>query len=1189
MVRSRRRVFLFIVLTVIVIGIFLVRASLSPERLRAQVVAALQTAIGAPIDVESVSLSLFKGVVSVTGINVHSMEKSSVIAHTDARIEFRTLSLLSHTPDIRRVTLTNSRIRLERHPDGTWNFGSLAAQRSRSGDVAVPALSIEDAVLEVRSDVVFAAGTPQIFRGIHISLEPTEGGPFVIEGRMNDPSWGTFTIDGTVSRSFDDVQVSVVRRGLVLGPGLRARFSRTVQSTWDEVEPSGSVDLEGGLRIGSEGITYRLGVDCKGLGLMFREFPYPVQEIYGRIDLDNRSITIRDVRASAGSAILRIAGSIVGYATENPEMEVSLNARGLAFDAALKKALEKSYLKYWNAFQPAGTADIDLSLKRTPGAPDLDVGVKVKLNDAELTYVGLFDEDAGRPLGFPYTLEKIRGELVAEPGDAHFDLQGRTGREGVIQIHGYAKGPGKYPEIRVDVDGKDVALDDKLRSALDPKARATFDRFRLSGKADVKATITQPAGPNQHTQTEVDAILKDAALTFDGFPYPLEKVSGSVHILGDDATITGVVAHNGPAEFHVDAHVVGPGDDAARDIRVDATNVPLNLAFKNAIAVVQKSVADLWDELAAQGTADFHYEETRAVGPNERVRSRGTGRFVHGSARYAPFPFPVSEIEGTIRFDGDHVEILDAHGVPQTGGRVRMDGDIRGKGDSIRILIDLAATGLVIDSTFEEAVRSGKMSSFGRVLDELHPAGTTGMRYRYVEEPGSEPRTLLHVDPEGLRVESKLLPYPATDIRLAGEAPSLDLESIGDGSGTPDPGKLPAWAAETSPGITLIGDHLVVNALEGKMGMGTFQLHEGTAELSSDGIDRLQVTVDASELPVDDRVYAIFAPNVAEALAKVKAAGKIALSGLHAGAWHDDGRWHVELEGDVGLDDFRVSTGVDIEKMNGTIKVSEADLFGSTLRIDADVSNMDLQVLGRKVSKVSARLMGRPSTFLAYRISGDFYGGQIVQRDSKVLIRLGKPTQYEGHLGIVEVDAEQLAADLFPGQSDVKGTARTNIDFHGSGSSIVDLEASGALRVRDGRLLRLPLIDSLLRLLSIKSRPAFRDMDVEFAVRDGVVDFQRFDFSSLAMSLEGTGTLDMDGTLDLIFKTTIAPDLKLWVIDWVLDWLKGTFFAVHVYGPIENPRSALTNFILRATGDRTALPKEPKEPPLRLRPIPTRF
>src|SRR5262249_47869426 len=148
--------------------------------------------------------------------------------------------------------------------------------------------------------------------------------------------------------------------------------------------------------------------------------------------------------------------------------------------------------------------------------------------------------------------------------------------------------------------------------------------------------------------------------------------------------------------------------------------------------------------------------------------------------------------------------------------------------------------------------------------------------------------------------------------------------------------------------------------------------------------------------------------------------------------------------------------------------------------------------------------------------------------------------------------------------------------------------ASGDLRVRDGQLLRLPLIDSLLRLLSIRSRPSFRDMDVEFAIRDGVVDFAKFDFSSVPMSLEGTGTLDMDGTLDLVFKTTIAPEVKLFVIDWILDWIKGTFFAVRVWGPIETPRSALTNFILRATGDPN-VPKEPKEPPLRIRKVPARF
>jgi AsmA-like protein len=1192
MTRPRVRAVLFVLLALVLVGVFVARAAISPERVRARVVAALRDAIGAPVDVESVSLSLFRGSLQVTGIQVHAPEPGrggdDVIARTDAKIDFRTTSLLSGTPDVRRVTLSNSRLRFEHRADGSWNFGSLAEARGRSGDLRIPALTVDDAVLEVRSDLVFAAGTPQILRGIHLSLEPTEDGPYRIEGRVSDPSFGTYTIDGEASRSFDEARLSVVRRGLVLGPDLRARFSRAVQATWDEVQPSGVVDVEGTLAIGAGGVAYRLGVDCKGLGLEFREFPYPVRDIFGRVDLDNHEVAIRDVHAAAGAAVLRIAGAIRGYATDAPEFEITLGAKRLAFDAALKKALEKSYEKFWNAFQPSGTADVDCTLRRLAGSENLEVEARVKLEDANLTYVGLFDPEVGRPLGFPYTVEKIQGDIVAVPGNVSFDIAGKSGRDAAIHIRGSVVGAGKYPEVRVNIDGTDVPLDDKLRAALDPEGRAAWDRFRLAGTTDVKAEVFQAAGPKQPTITDVTAMLKNAAVTFERFPYPLDKVTGTVHIIGNDATVTGLVAHNGPAEFHVDAHVVGPGDDASRDIRVDATNVPLNLTLRNAIAVAKPSLADLWDELAAQGTSDFHYEETRPLGHGQPVHVRGSGHVTHGSARYTAFPLSCSEIEGSVRFDDDHVEILGIEGSPLSGGRVRLDGDVRGEGADQRIAIDVVGGGLALDAALEEAVRHGKMSGLGLVLDELRPSGTFALHYRYVEEPGSPARTFLHVDPQGMRIESKYLPYPATDVRLLADATRADPPRDSDGSSS-DPTGLPAWADPKTPGITYVADALSVNALQGRIGMGTFRLRDGSALVTDDGIDRVAVTVDASELPIDDRVWSTFPAAVADELAKLRAEGTLALAGLRVGARLDGGRWHVEVEGNVGFDGFRISPGVSLEKMRGTVAISEADIFGSSFWLDADVVNMDLEVLGRKVGKATAKLMARPSMFLAYRIGGDFYGGQILQRESTVQLRFGDPTRYEGKVAIVEVDAEKLAADLFPGQSDVKGTARASMEFHGFGSSIVDLQASGELRVREGQLLRLPLIDSLLRLLSIRSRPSFRDMDVEFAVRDGVVDFERFDFSSTPMSLEGTGTLDMDGTLDLIFKTTIAPDVKLFVIDWILDWLKGTFFAVRVWGPIENPRSALTNFIIRAAGDPNKVPKEPKEPPFRIRKVPVRF
>lgn len=1145
-------------LIVLVAAVILVRSQIDPERLRERIVKELRAALGFPVEVGSVSLSLFSGSIDLHDVRVVASDaataESAPLLLTEATVEFRPLSLLSRPVEVTRVTLKNPRIALERRSDGTWNVSALASSGSEAVPVQLPSIHLRGAIIGIRDDELFAPGSSQVFRDIDFALEPMASGPYHVEGFMNDPSWGDLAVRGRLSRALDDIQLSVARRDLTLGPDLRARFSGDVQAVWDEILPSGAIDVDVNLRVSREGVAYRLAVDCKGIDLRFREFPYPIREVFGRIEVDNDSIVMRELRGSAGAAVIRVDGQVRRYTTERPEIHARLEAAGLAFDAALKRALQERYLKYWEAFRPAGRANIRCNLDRGASDPDLSVTASVELLDAELTYIGVYNEEEGRPTGFPYTVEKIHGRIDAAPGKTSFDLTGAIGGA-TFGIKGTAIGPGAYPEIRVNVAGRRVPLDDKLRQALDPPAREAWDRFHPAGVANVDALVVQPAGPRQKTRTDVQVEFLDGAFTFDDFPYPLEKLTGHLSIQGSLVEASGMVGRHGPAEVRIDARVEGPGKDAARLIRIDAKDVLLDSSFKHAIGVAKPAIAELWDQLAASGTADFHYEERREDGPEKPVHTRGSARFSHSAIRYKGFPYPVSEIEGSIQFENNVVTIELLRGAPIAGGRVSVTGEVRESGESSALTLDIAAEDLTVDSTFVEAVKTGRMAELAPVVEELRPQGAMDLEYHYEEKSGAPSGSRLVVRPRGLRIESQYLPVPITD--LVGE-------------------------------ISLEGSVLRARDLDGRVGVGSLHVSQGMADLS-EGVSRLELEVDAVDLPIDDRCYTAIPGTLGEALARLGASGTLDLSQLRVDAEREEDRWHVEFRGTLGLDSFRISPGIGIENMKGTIILSEADIFGSAFRFDADVSGMDITILGRKIEGISARVIGRPTYFWAYRVGGDFYGGQIVPRESFVQIQIGESTRYRGKLEVLEVDAERLANEVFSRGAEVTGTARATVEFDGAGPGIGNLAGSGELRVRNGRLMRLPLIDPLLRLLSVKNPPAFTDADFEFTIRDGMLDFQRFDLSSAPLSLEGTGTLDVDGTLDLLFKATIAPGIELFFIDWVFDWLKGQLFAIRVYGSIENPQSALTNFLFRLAGERARPRKEPKDPPFRISPIPDRF
>jgi len=174
----------------------------------------LSDALGRPVKVGNLSLSLFSGSVSANDISIADDPKFSTSPFVEARelkvgVEMIPL-IFSKALNVTEITLNQPEISLVRSEDGTkWNFSSLGGQNasrtqpaarpasssSSNPDVSVARLKITDGRLTVSRQG--SGNQPHVYDKVNIevtNLSPSSSFPFQVTART--PGGGSLKLDG---------------------------------------------------------------------------------------------------------------------------------------------------------------------------------------------------------------------------------------------------------------------------------------------------------------------------------------------------------------------------------------------------------------------------------------------------------------------------------------------------------------------------------------------------------------------------------------------------------------------------------------------------------------------------------------------------------------------------------------------------------------------------------------------------------------------------------------------------------------------------------------------------------------------------------------------------------------------------------------------------------------------------------
>jgi hypothetical protein len=146
-----------------------------------------------------------------------------------------------------------------------------------------------------------------------------------------------------------------------------------------------------------------------------------------------------------------------------------------------------------------------------------------------------------------------------------------------------------------------------------------------------------------------------------------------------------------------------------------------------------------------------------------------------------------------------------------------------------------------------------------------------------------------------------------------------------------------------------------------------------------------------------------------------------------------------------------------------------------------------------------------------------------------------------------------------PGSRNLRGDVTANLQLQGTSRGAHTLNGAGTIRVRDGNFYELPLVLSLLKILSVKlpDSKAFDSCEVDYRIDGTHVLFDQFNFKGDAVSMLGKGEMDFDRNIRMVFHAIIGNDqLKLPIVRPVLGLASQQLLLLYVYGTLDDPKTS---------------------------------
>jgi hypothetical protein len=489
----------------------------------------------------------------------------------------------------------------------------------------IPRVEIDGGTVEMDLAAVLAPGRPMGVTLGRITAAATDGYRVHVEAAFESPLLGAWTAGGEVDLATGAARLRMSTENWTIKPALREALAPGPRDIFDKYKPAGRADLS--VEISQDpgkDLDFSARLRPRGMSLYYRNFPYPIERVEGELDFFPDGFRIKYMDGRSGGTAIRFDGWADGYdAAAGYTFRVEVDEMPL--DALLRSALKADAQRVWDLFAPSGRATARGRVLRKRGPKEKErIPLDIRLDDAAMTYKN-----------FPYPLQGLSGELFFDGDDAIVRRLRSTRAGTTMEISGSVRGITGDPEVDLRIDAETVSLDARLRDALPPKPRATFDSFQPAGPVDLRWWVRKAKGKDVETGGRARALGN--AVTWKEIPLPASDLTGEIELDGAGrVTLRHLRAKASGAEIEIHGTVT----DELTSLHIDAAGLPLDADTRAALPASLRKVVEA---LKLVGTASFN--STVKIAPGGDTRADAVLRLTRAAIETEP---RFEDLEGTV-------------------------------------------------------------------------------------------------------------------------------------------------------------------------------------------------------------------------------------------------------------------------------------------------------------------------------------------------------------------------------------------------------------------------------------------------------------------------------------------------------------------------------------------------------------
>ncbi len=761
----------------------------------------------------------------------------------------------------------------------------------------------------------------------------------------------------------------------------------------------------------------------------------------------------------------------------------------------------------------------------------------------------------------PYPLSDMQAELYAD--NEGLKIENLAARAGLSKVKLSYHRVGWTDDSPQTMNGEvqQLAVDRRLSDSLPAELRSAWQNYWPSGvvNADLRMSFD---GSRWTPDLSVECL--DVSFAHYKFPYRLSGGAGSIHLKGDMLTVRMRALAAGQV-VRIDGDFRNPGPDytGGIDVVLDAP-IPLDEKLLSAISGKAQQVIR---SLQPRGMITFKGRFERND-PREDSFEQQMQITLHDCAiKYEKLPYPLERIRGTLEANNQLWTFRNLEG-HNDSGYVTCEGSWTPAGDGRggQLVLDYVGT----DIALEDELRRALPENAQRMWSSLRPRGSIdhvriGMRYNSAREKfdvdvrAQKWKQMQNVEGRTINIEPSWFPYRMENVTGAIHYHDGQIELVN------------VAAVHDEAEITL----------------------NGNCDFSADGRWRADFQrLTADRLAADHTLVGALPRGLGAAVAKLNLKGPVSVLGSLQLAGAEGKPFEASWDLSFDVEGGSVKFGLPLDNLRGGVRLTgRYDQRGLQSRGELAIDSLDfhkvqLTRVSGPVSIDGSRVVFGAWTNLdqsaapARQITASAFGGTL---SGEAQVSLAGDGEFFVQGSLSDCDLARVSHEAMPQQRDITGKAHAGIRLTGNSKGTHTLRGEGVVRLRNADIYEVPLMISLLKLLSIREpdKTAFTTSDIDFRVQGDVVYFDRIDFNGDAISLKGRGEMNLQRHLNMYFYTMVGrQNLHLPIVRPAMGLASRQLMLIHVAGTLDQPELERKAFPGLNDTLQQIFPESPRKDPL---------